>query len=346
MTKRFGAFTALDDVSLKVGPASVHALLGENGAGKSTLVKCLLGFYRADERQLPHRRPRGGDRQSRTMPTRLGLGMVYQHFTLVPSMTAAENLVMARADVPAVIDWGQGARAPRRLHGHACRSSVPLDVPVSGARGRRAAEGRDPEAALSRPPLAGARRADLDLTPQEAEEVLGLVRGLASAGDITVIIITHKLKEVAAFADDVTVLAARQDGRRRRRRVRCHRGDLTALMIGEAAAPAPVRRLGEADDRAASRRARLAHRRRPGPPRSRHRRARRAPARDRRRRRRLRQRPARSRRGAGRPAPAGRRFHRGRRRALRGAARGRLSPQSAAAARGAAAQRLRGRACR
>ena len=49
ITKRFGSFTALDDVSFKVAPASVHALLGENGAGKSTLVKCLLGYYRADE---------------------------------------------------------------------------------------------------------------------------------------------------------------------------------------------------------------------------------------------------------------------------------------------------------
>ena len=104
VTKRFGAFTALDDVSLKIAKASVHALLGENGAGKSTLVKCLLGYYQADEgsfivdaREELIERPADADR--------LGLGMVYQHFTLVPSMTAAENLVMARADVPRVIDW-------------------------------------------------------------------------------------------------------------------------------------------------------------------------------------------------------------------------------------------------
>src|SRR4051812_29474557 len=48
MTKRFGDFTALDDVSLKVAPGSFHALLGENGAGKSTLVKCMMGYYRPD----------------------------------------------------------------------------------------------------------------------------------------------------------------------------------------------------------------------------------------------------------------------------------------------------------
>src|ERR1700730_17369543 len=104
VTKRFGAFTALDDVSLKIAKASVHALLGENGAGKSTLVQCLLGYYQADEgsfivdaREEMLERPPDADR--------LGLGMVYQHFPLVPSMTEEEILVMARADVPQIIDW-------------------------------------------------------------------------------------------------------------------------------------------------------------------------------------------------------------------------------------------------
>src|SRR5258707_8742721 len=92
--KRFGAFQALADVSMKVRPATVHGLLGENGAGKSTLVKCLLGYYRADEgsflvdnHEAAIERPADADA--------LGLGMVYQHFTLVPSMTVAENLVMS-----------------------------------------------------------------------------------------------------------------------------------------------------------------------------------------------------------------------------------------------------------
>ena len=64
MTKRFGEFAALDDVSLKVPAGSFHALLGENGAGKSTLVKCIMGYYRARRGQCPGRRPRAGDRQS------------------------------------------------------------------------------------------------------------------------------------------------------------------------------------------------------------------------------------------------------------------------------------------
>ena len=98
--KHFGSFHALSDVSLKVRPATVHGLLGETGAGKSTLVKCLLGYYRADEgsflvdnHEVSIARPADADA--------LGLGMVYQHFTLVPSMTVAENLVMSRANVPA-----------------------------------------------------------------------------------------------------------------------------------------------------------------------------------------------------------------------------------------------------
>src|SRR5262245_18872927 len=104
MNKRFGALAALDDVSLKVQAGSFHALLGENGAGKSTLVKCLVGFYRPDSGEILV----DGKEQAIASPHdshALGIGMVYQHFTLVPSMTAAENLVMSRADVPAILDW-------------------------------------------------------------------------------------------------------------------------------------------------------------------------------------------------------------------------------------------------
>ena len=95
MTKRFGEFTALDHVSLKVPAGTFHALLGENGAGKSTLVKCIMGYYQPDQGGIL---VDGRDRRSTTRATAhaLGIGMVYQHFTLVPTMTVAENLVLAR----------------------------------------------------------------------------------------------------------------------------------------------------------------------------------------------------------------------------------------------------------
>ena len=99
MTKRFGPLVALDHVTLKVAPGRVHALLGENGAGKSTLVKCVIGYYQADEGDLFL----AGQRRKMLSPRdahAVGIGMVYQHFTLVPNMTVAENLVMARANVP------------------------------------------------------------------------------------------------------------------------------------------------------------------------------------------------------------------------------------------------------
>ena len=104
LTKRFGSFTALDAVSMAVKPGTVHALLGENGAGKSTLVKCVAGFHTPD----------GGtvlcDGREHEIATpvvarALGIGMVYQHFTLAPGMTVAENLLLAGGNLPARIDW-------------------------------------------------------------------------------------------------------------------------------------------------------------------------------------------------------------------------------------------------
>lgn len=244
VTKRFGAFTALDNVSLKIDAGRVHALLGENGAGKSTLVKCLLGYYRADggsflvdnkEAEINH--PSDADR--------LSLGMVYQHFTLVPSMTAAENLVMARADVPAIIDW-----AAERQCLDAFMARMPFHVPLHEPVGSLTAGERQKTEILKQLYL-NRRFLVLDeptstLTPQEAEEVLGLVRDLAASGEITVVIITHKLKEVAAFADDVTVL-------RRGRNVggglakSLAPGDMTAMMIGDSQAPAKAMRQGVAE---------------------------------------------------------------------------------------------------
>lgn len=104
LTKRFGSFTALDQVDLRIEPGKVHALLGENGAGKSTLVKCIAGFQRAEQGTILLD-DREHDISSPTVGRELGIGMVYQHFTLAPGMTVAENLLLAAGKLPAVIHW-------------------------------------------------------------------------------------------------------------------------------------------------------------------------------------------------------------------------------------------------
>jgi simple sugar transport system ATP-binding protein len=106
MTKGFGPLLALDDVSIKVEAGSFHALLGENGAGKSTLVKCIMGFYSADKGQVRLDGNEISIRSPRDARAN-GIGMVYQQFTLVPCLTGAENLVISRANAPAVIDWAK-----------------------------------------------------------------------------------------------------------------------------------------------------------------------------------------------------------------------------------------------
>jgi simple sugar transport system ATP-binding protein len=239
--KHFGAFHALADVSLKVRPATVHGLLGENGAGKSTLVKCLLGYYRADagaflvdNHEVTINRPADADA--------LGLGMVYQHFTLVPSMTVAENLVMSRSGVPAVIDWRAELGALEEF-----MQRMPFKVPLRAPVGTLAAGERQKTEIIKQLYLER-RFLVLDeptsvLTPQEAVEMLGLVRELAHSGHLTIVIITHKLKEVAQFVDEVTVL---RRGRAAGSGLVRDLGpaDLTAMMIGEPHAPENPQRQG------------------------------------------------------------------------------------------------------
>jgi general nucleoside transport system ATP-binding protein len=204
MTMRFGGFTALDDVSIKVPAGSFHALLGENGAGKSTLVKCMMGFYHptsgdiiVDSREAKIESPRDA--------SALGLGMVYQHFTLVPSLTGAENLVISRENVPGVIDWSKERKALAAFM-ETMPFRLPLDVPV-----RELAAGEKQKLEIIKQLYLGRHFLVLDeptsvLTPGEAEEVLGLVRGMTRAGDLTVLMISHKFHEVTAFADEITVL--------------------------------------------------------------------------------------------------------------------------------------------
>jgi simple sugar transport system ATP-binding protein len=223
--KRFGTFLALDDVSLRVEPGSVHALLGENGAGKSTLVKCIMGYHapdtgrmRLDDKEVLPRSPR--DAQD------LGIGMVYQHFTLVPNMTVCENLVLARAHLPLLVDW-KNERAALVTFMERMPFEVDLDVKV-----RSLSAGEKQKIEIMKQLYLSSRIVILDeptsvLTPAEADEVLAMLHGMARGGDISIILITHKFREVTRFADEVTVL------RRGRNVGRGRVGDLTPAAMAE-----------------------------------------------------------------------------------------------------------------
>ncbi|WP_050886441.1 ABC transporter ATP-binding protein [Bradyrhizobium sp. STM 3843] len=204
MTMRFGDFTALDNVELKVRPGSFHALLGENGAGKSTLVKCIMGYYHPTEGAILI----GGRERAVHNPKdahALGLGMVYQHFTLVPAMTVAENLVLARDHVPAVVDWTK-----ERDELAFFLSRMPFQVPLN-AKVADISAGERQKCEILKQLYLKRRFLILDeptsvLTPGEADEVLGMLKAMVQAGDLTILMITHKFREVMAFADEVTIL--------------------------------------------------------------------------------------------------------------------------------------------
>ena len=204
MAKRFGDFFALDNVEIDVLPNSFHALLGENGAGKSTLVKCIMGYYQPTEGAILI-----NDREqiiaSPKQAHSLGLGMVYQHFTLVPAMTIAENLVLARDNVSAVIDWRKERKALENFLA-TMPFKLPLDAKVSAI-----SAGERQKCEILKQLYLKRRFLILDeptsvLTPDEADQVLGMLRAMVLEGKLTILMITHKFREVMAFADDVTIL--------------------------------------------------------------------------------------------------------------------------------------------
>ncbi|MBB3593308.1 simple sugar transport system ATP-binding protein [Rhizobium sp. BK529] len=230
MTMRFGSFTALDHVSINVSSGSFHALLGENGAGKSTLVKCIMGFYHAtsgslsvDGREVAIASPKDA--------ASYGLGMVYQHFTLVPSLTGAENLVISRAEVPAIINWAK-ERRDLSFFMERMPFEIPLERPVS-----ELAAGQKQKLEIVKQLYLGRSFLVLDeptsvLTPAEADEMLGLVRAMTERGELTALMISHKFHEVTKFADAVSIL-------RRGKLVGTGRvgelsiADIAAMMIGD-----------------------------------------------------------------------------------------------------------------
>ncbi|GAB4182417.1 MAG: ABC transporter ATP-binding protein [Thalassobaculales bacterium] len=236
--KRFGPVHANRSVSLAVAPGSIHGIVGENGAGKSTLMNILFGYYQADQGEIRV----DGQPVTITGPEAalaLGIGMVHQHFMLVETFTVLENLLLG-AEGGVLLAAGEPAM---RLAAQRLAADYGLEVDLD-ARIEDLPVGVQQRVEILKALLRGVRILILDeptavLTPQEADRLFALLRTLKAEGR-TVILITHKLREIMAVTDRVTVMrqGAVVAGRET---AGTSAEELAALMVGRGVSQ-PVRR--------------------------------------------------------------------------------------------------------
>ena len=215
IVKRFPGVLANDRVDFDVRAGEVHALLGENGAGKSTLMRQLYGLYQPDEGQILV----DGRRVSFRSPAdaiRAGIGMVHQHFMLVPTLTVAENVSLGLPSSRGPLTDLDRVSARIRELAAAYGLKVEPDVPVW-----QLAVGEQQRVEIVKALYRGASVLILDeptavLTPQEVDDLFGTLRRMAAEGH-ALIFISHKLREVMAISDRVTVLRDGQGGGQPRR---------------------------------------------------------------------------------------------------------------------------------
>jgi len=205
ITKRFPGIVANDRIDFDLYPGEVHALLGENGAGKSTLMNVLYGLYHPDEGEIRV----GGEPLALGSPRDAiehGIGMVHQHFMLIPVMTVAENVVLASEPTRGrvFLDYGE---AVRRVEELSRRFGLAVDP---RAKVESISVGQQQRVEILKALYRGADILILDeptavLTPQEAEELFAVIRSLTEQGK-SVVFISHKLHEVLEIADRISVL--------------------------------------------------------------------------------------------------------------------------------------------
>jgi simple sugar transport system ATP-binding protein len=205
ISKSFGANRVLSDISFEVMAGETHALLGENGAGKSTLMNILYGLYTPDSGEIlldgKHI-----DLGSTKAAIEHGIGMVHQHFMLIPVMTVAENIVLATEPrrLGVLLDYDAARKRVRELSE---RYGLAVDP---DARIDRITVGQQQRVEILKALYRGAEILILDeptavLTPQEAQELFEIIRSLESQGK-SIIFISHKLNEVLDIADRITTL--------------------------------------------------------------------------------------------------------------------------------------------
>src|SRR5262249_34689233 len=229
ITKRFGNVLANDRVNIVVHSGTIHAIVGENGAGKSTAMRIAYGFYRADDGEILV------DGVARTIHTphdaiALGIGMVHQHFMLVETMMVAENIVLGAEPGSAVaLDMRAAESRIRDLSAEFGLATDPT------ARIENLSVGQQQRVELLKALYRQAQMLILDeptavLTPHEVQEFFQILRRMREQGK-TVIIITHKLEEVLAISDEVTVM---RDGHvvGRRQTSQTSASELARLMVG------------------------------------------------------------------------------------------------------------------
>lgn len=229
IVKRFPGVLANDHVDFDLRAGEVHALLGENGAGKSTLMNILAGMYNPDEGEVrlygqpvAFRSPRDA--------IAAGIGMVHQHFALVPSQTVTENVVLG-------LDRPRFRLHLDRLDDEVRQTAMSVGLHVDPrARIWQLSVGEQQRVEILKLLYRGARILIMDeptavLAPQEIDDLFGTLRAMTTAGK-SVVFISHKLGEVLAIADRITVM--------RRGRVTAAgvlaagatREDLARLMVG------------------------------------------------------------------------------------------------------------------
>lgn len=233
VTKRFGGHAALDRVSFHARSGEVHALLGENGAGKSTLMNVACGLYAPDEGSIDiDGQPVQLDNSAEA--AKLGIGMVHQHFKLVPAFSVLENIQLFNPDKPAGAIAEQAEKLSQELGFALDLAANAGTLPISEQQ----------RLEILKVLIAGARTIILDeptavLSPEEATSLMDLIGGLARKG-AAVILVTHKLREALHHSDRITVL---RQGQKIAEALPSSMGpeELTNLIVGESVVELPER---------------------------------------------------------------------------------------------------------